>query len=119
MDEFVFKSIKPTGSKVLTTANKVNEVTPGGIIMVSKKNAIDVIQTVIEIGNTCTWCKVGDKIMFDADLYLQRGKKWVTNPITNDSHEVDDNKYNIPVYNLTDKQVLMLEERTIVAVVEV
>ena len=87
--------LRVKGFRVLVEADKIEEVSEGGIVLTSNTNQKRLEQhgkyvgTVIQVGDLAwsdkpdptPWCKVGDRV-----IYAQYAGKFVYDPITDDEY---------------------------------
>lgn len=110
------KKIKPLFNRIITTADKYEDVVVNGIIDGTKSNTIKEYQKVIEVGTNVNTIKPGDLVLIDPTRYMVRKHREgslkdgiiTDNPVTG---------YNFNVVELEDKQCLLLYDADIIYII--
>lgn len=108
--------IKPLFTSVLVTGDLYEEDVKENGIIVFKKGDLKLYQTVLAIGSSVRDIKVGDKIVFNPEVYLVR--KYNPNSIQNDFDNNKVVKANFPWVTVDDENgnpqnLLLLNDRDI------
>ena len=108
--------IKPLFTSVLVTGDLYEEDVKENGIIVFKKGDLKLYQTVLAIGSSVRDIKVGDKIVFNPEVYLVR--KYNPNSIQNDFDNNKVVKANFPWVTVDDEKgnpqnLLLLNDRDI------
>lgn len=111
------KGIVPMFTKIITTADVYSEaesLTNSGIIDASKQGVIKDIQTVISVGTSVRFVKVGDKVSLNFTKYAkQRYKK--DNSIEQDmeEHYKPATVFEIPMLDINNTSRLFIDENDV------
>lgn len=111
------KKVKPLFNRIVTTADRYEEVTEGGIIDATKSHAIKEFQRVLAVGTTVSHIKEGDLVLIDPSRYMVRKHREGSlkdgviedNPVTG---------FNFNAIDLNGEMALMLYDTDIIYVVE-